>query len=408
MIDYYETKTQPITKKMVWEAYGKVKANGGSAGIDNQSLEAYAVNLSKNLYKLWNRLTSGCYFPPPVKEVKIPKKDGGTRSLGVPTVNDRIAQQVVKRYLEPKVEGTFHTDSYGYRPGKSAYQALEKATERCGRFSWVIELDIKGFFDNIDHDLMMKAVRYYTKDKWVVMYVERWLKAGMMQESGLIKIEKGTPQGGVVSPLLANIYLHFAFDKWMEKFYPVLPFERYCDDIIVHCRTKREAEFIKSKITERLRQTKLELNESKTHIVYCRNEAHRDKHDKVRFDFLGYTFQPRMCRTKKGLKLMFFPGMSIKAKKSIMDKIRSFHVDRSSMPIQRIAAILNPMLRGWINYYCKFSKWTTEDLWKWLNAKLVQWAKRIRKFPKRRAFKWLRSVYKTQPDLFAHWQITHT
>lgn len=265
MIDYYETKEHPITRKMVLEAYSRVKSNAGSAGIDGQSLADYSKNLSKNLYKLWNRMTSGSYFPSPVKEVKIPKSSGGTRSLGIPTIEDRIAQQVAKSYLEPKVESSFHPDSFGYRPGRNAHMALERTEMRCSnQYAWVVDLDIKGFFDNLDHDLLMKALQCYTKEKWILLYISRWLKAGVVSESFLKESEIGTPQGGVISPLLANIFLHFAFDKWMEKFHPNIRFERYCDDIIVHARSEKQAMFIKDKIAERLKDCKLQLNESNT------------------------------------------------------------------------------------------------------------------------------------------------
>ena len=300
MIDYYETKAHPITKRMVLEAYRKVKSSGGSAGVDEQSLCDYSEKLPQNLYKLWNRMTSGSYMPSALKKVMIPKESGGKRTLGIPTVEDRIAQQVVKAYLEPKVDGTFHDDSYGYRPGKNAQQAMNSVEKRCSsKYSWVVDLDIKSFFDTIDHDLMMKAVEHYTNEKWILLYVSRWLKIGTMDENEVVgKRLNGTPQGGVISPLLANIYLHFAFDKWMELKHPYIRFERYCDDIIIHTRSRKQAEFIKDKISERLTQCKLQLNESKTQIVYCRNYNHLEKGDKVQFDFLGYTFRPRFCPTK--------------------------------------------------------------------------------------------------------------
>ena len=301
MIDYYETKAHPITRKMVWEAYKKVKSKGGSAGIDEQSLENYAVKLPENLYKLWNRMSSGSYFPLPVKEVKIPKSSGGSRTLGIPTVEDRIAQQVVKSYLEPKVDSGFHPDSYGYRPGRNAHQAIASAASRCSSYySWVVDLDIKGFFDNLDHELMMKALQYYTMEKWVLLYVERWLKTGTEGKGGMETREKGTPQGGVISPLLANIFLHFAFDKWMERTYPYIRFERYCDDLIIHAQTEKQAEFIKDKISHRLKECKLELNESKTHIVYCRNDHHQGRHRLMQFDFLGTLLGPGSVGHKRG------------------------------------------------------------------------------------------------------------
>ena len=407
MIDYYETKTNPITKKMVWEAYKKVKKNGGSAGIDSQSLDCYAENLQGNLYKLWNRLASGSYFPSPVREVKIPKKAGGYRSLGIPTVEDRIAQQVMKSYLEPKVDMTFHPDSFGYRQGKSAHDAIDLAYKRCWEYRWVVDLDIKGFFDNLDHELMIRGLEYYTKEKWGVMYVKRWLNAGILNEDMIfIDRDRGTPQGGVISPLLANIYLHFTFDKWMGKHYPGIRFERYCDDIVIHCTSQAQAEYIKGKVAGRFNDCKLELNESKTHVVYCKNQFRRERHKNVSFNFLGYSFRPRIWMTKQGTKLFFTPCMSQQAKKAVRDKIKSLALYRYRVSVQDLAKVLNPKLRGWINYYCKFNKWSTSELWVWINLKIAKWLKDSRGFSVKRAFKWLRGVYKTQPNLFVHWQLS--
>ncbi len=404
MIDYYETKQHPITRKMVAEAYKKVKENKGSAGADGQSLEDFAEQRSANLYKIWNRMTSGSYYPPVVKEVRIPKKSGGTRGLGIPTVSDRIAQLVVKSYLEPKVEGSFHADSYGYRPNKNAHQALDKAKAQCCYYSWVVDLDIRGFFDNIDHELMMRAVACYTKEKWILKYVERWLKAGVMQD-GLIKSrEKGTPQGGVISPLLANIFLHFTFDKWMEKNHPNMPFERYCDDAIIHCSSEKQAKFIKQSVAKRMKDCKLELNEDKTQIVYCKNQIHTEKHKAVSFDFLGYTFRPRLCPTKKGTNLLFSPCMSNTAKNAVRQKIREVITRSFKGTIQELAEKLNPKIRGWYQYYCKFTKWTTKGLWYWLNQKMIKWIMKNRKFGKGKSIKWLRNIYQTSPNLFVHWQ----
>ena len=405
MIDYYETKEHPITKKMVLEAYKKVKTNGGSAGVDQQDLEGFAKDLKGNLYKLWNRMTSGSYFPDAVREVKIPKKMGGERSLGIPTVNDRIAQEIVKRYLEPKVDLSFHCDSYGYRPGKNAHQALETARARCQHFAWVIDMDIKGFFDNIDHELVLKGVGYYTQEKWILIYVERWLKMGVMIKGVTSERIKGTPQGGVISPLVANIFMHFAFDKWMERRFPILRFERYCDDVIVHCRTQKEASFVKYEITQRLKECKLELNDKKTKIVYCRDIKRKEPYKTVSFDFLGYTFRPLLSHTKYGLKLLYAPCMSTKAKKAIVEKLQSLRIQRLNVSIEKMAAILNPMLRGWMNYYCKFNKWTTASLWISVNVRLARWLKSYKKWQKKRAFAWLRSVYKKRPDTFVHWQL---
>lgn len=300
---------------MVLDAYKKVRENGGSAGVDEQDLVSYAKDLQRNLYKLWNRLSSGSYFPSPVREVKIPKRSGGFRSLGIPTVDDRIAQQVVKNYLEPRIDGQFHSDSFGYRPGKSAHDALSLANERCRDCRWVIDLDIKGFFDNLDHGLLMKGLEYFTKEKWVIMYVERWLNAGVLtSDKTLMSRASGTPQGGVISPLLANIYLHITFDKWVEKNYPHIRFERYCDDIVIHCVSQQQAEYLKKVITKRFKECKLELNESKTKIVYCRNQFRKEKYKNVSFDFLGYTFRPRIWKLDQKAKLFFTPCMSQEAK----------------------------------------------------------------------------------------------
>lgn len=405
MIDYYETKTHPITKRMVLDAYKHVRDNRGSAGVDGQSINNYAENLSKNMYKLWNRMTSGSYMPSLVKEVLIPKKSGGYRGLGIPTVEDRIAQQVVKSYLEPKIDATFHSSSFGYRRGRSAHDALAQAHRWCKHLSWVIDMDIKGFFDNIDHDLMMKAVRHYTTEKWVLLYIERWLKAGVLKESGIVSREKGTPQGGVISPLLSNIFLHFAFDKWMEIHYPYIKFERYCDDIIVHCASLNQAEFLKSKISQRLQQCKLELSLEKTQIVYCPNKKHPSGYKNRSFNFLGYTFRPRWINNPNGGELVFTPCMSNVSKRSVKDSVRDMRFKRKQIPIQRMAALLNPKIQGWVNYYCRWNKWTTTGLWWWLNNRLVRWVMKTRLFSLKRAVRWLKGVYKTQPGLFAHWQL---
>lgn len=404
MIDYYETKQHPITKKMVLDAYRKVRANKGSAGIDTQSLEEFEERLPDNLYKIWNRMTSGSYHPCPVREVQIPKKSGGHRGLGIPTVSDRIAQQVVKSYLEPKVEPSFHQDSYGYRPNKSAHDALAKTVRNCGYYSWVVDLDIRGFFDNIDHELLMKAVRVYTDEKWIIIYIERWLKAGVVREGKVHKREMGTPQGGVISPLLANIFLHFVFDKWMEKHHSNMPFERYCDDAIIHCTTWNQAVFIKNAVTKRMKECKLELNNEKTKIVYCKNSIHRESNSAlVSFTFLGHTFRPLGRPTKNGWKLTYFPCMSQEAKKSVREKVKSVVNRRFMGKLQDIAQRLNAMVRGWISYYCVYSKWTVYGLWYWINLKLVRWVMRRKKMGRGRAHQWLKKIYNQNPNLFTHW-----
>jgi group II intron reverse transcriptase/maturase len=290
-----QTKPFPITKRQVWEAYKSVKANQGGAGVDEQSLAEFAEDLENNLYKLWNRLASGSWTPPPVKRVEIPKADGGVRGLGVPTVADRIAQAVVKQALEPELETLFHPDSYGYRPGKSAHQAIGQARKRCWRFDWVVDLDIKAFFDSIDWELMMRAVRHHTQDNWVLLYLERWLRAEVqMPDGSLLERERGTPQGGVVSPLLANLFLHYTFDAWMQRTYPQIPFERYADDALCHCRTRDEAEELTAALERRFAECRLELHAEKTKIVYCKDDDRRLEYPCTSFDFLGYTF-PALC-----------------------------------------------------------------------------------------------------------------
>ena len=407
MIDYFETKEHPITRKMILEAFQLVKANRGAPGVDEQSIEQYEQGLTANTYKLWNRMTSGSYFPQPVKEVEIPKKSGGFRKLGVPTVEDRIAQQVVKTYLEPKVDPSFHPDSYGYRPGRNAHMAIQSAMNRCGRIGWVIDIDIRAFFDSIDHDLMMKGLGRYTTEKWVVMYIERWLKADVKKQDGQIeKRMKGTPQGGVVSGMLANIFLHFAFDKWMEKNYPTIRFERYSDDIVVHCFSEKQALFIKKQITERFVVCKLEISEQKTKIVFCRNEQHRGiEYPDVSFNFLGYTLKPRFCPTKYGLRLLTAACMSESAKTEVRDKIRKFSIRKFQGSIQQLSKALNIKLTGWMNYYCKFHKWTTIGVWFWVNEKLIEWIVCNKKIGKYKAIRWLVQVYRSSPNLFAHWAL---
>jgi RNA-directed DNA polymerase len=310
MIDYYETKAHPITRKMVWDAYQKIRKNRKAAGVYGVSFVDYEVKLQENLYKLWNRLTSGSYFPQITREKSIPKSCGGTRSLGIATVEDRTAQQVVRAYLEPLMEPTFHDSSYGYRPKRHAHQALAAATTNCFTNHWVIDIDIKGYFDTIDHSLLMKAIERYTVEKWVLMYIERWLKAGTLKEDGTIVDRiSGTAQGSVLSPLLSNVFLHFVFDKWMQKNYPRNRFERYSDDIIVHCKTEKQAIYLKALIGKRFRECKLSLSETKTRIVHCKcpDNKGEGKHMRASFDFLGFRYKPRITRVKSGeLKLLTF------------------------------------------------------------------------------------------------------
>ncbi len=307
-----------IAKREVWEAYKQVKANRGAAGVDGQSIEDFDRDLSKNLYRIWNRMSSGSYFPPAVRRVDIPKGDtGGTRPLGIPTVSDRIAQMVVKRHLEPILEPVFHRDSYGYRPGKSAHDALAKARRRCWASDWVLDLDIKSFFDEIDWELLMRAVRRHTECPWVLLYLQRWLQAPVRMPNGdLVDRERGTPQGAVVSPVLANLFLHYAFDCWMQREYPGILFERYADDAICHCASEAQALELHQALEKRFAECRLRLHPQKTRIVYCKDTNRPGGYPERSFDFLGYTFRPRVAigRDQKPF-VSFIPAVSDKAAK---------------------------------------------------------------------------------------------
>lgn len=407
MIDYYETKSQPITRAMVIQAYRKVKANKGSYGIDGMSWQDLDKDLSSHLYKLWNRLTSGSYFPPPVKEVEIDKKNGGgKRSLGIPTILDRIAQAVVKTHLERIVEPHFHNSSFGYRPGKSCHQAVELATKTAVSHNWAIDLDIKNFFDTINHDMLMKAVKHYCEDKWVLMYVERWLKAGIIKTDGsYIDRRTGTPQGGVISPLLANIYLHVAFDKWMEKNHPEKPFERYADDIVVHCKTDKQAKFVLTQISKRMADCKLTLHPTKTKIINLCGITN-EKYPRS-LDFLGFTLRPAWSKTKSRFWLMPTSFISQKSITSVLEKFRKLKIHKRRKSIEELAGALNPIIRGVVNYYCKFYATHTYYVWWQLNERLIKWVQWEKGLYKRQAIQWLKIKYREKPNLFHHWQLVH-
>ncbi len=350
-------KPYAIPKREVWEAYKRVRANQGAAGVDGQTIADFEADLANNLYKLWNRLTSGSYFPPPVRRVDIPKSDGKTRPLGIPTVADRIAQMVVKRHLEPMVEPKFHPDSYGYRPGKSALDAIGVARQRCWRYEWVLDLDIKAFFDSIEPELLMRAVRKHTDCPWVLLYIDRWLKAPVqMPDGSLVGRERGTPQGGVISPLLANLFLHYAFDMWMGRNFPDIPFERYADDAICHCRTEGQAVALRAALGARFADCGLTLHPDKTEIVNCRDESRGDTHPIIKFDFLGYTFRPRLVNKRAGgMGVSFSPAASPTALKAIRGTIRSWSMHlRSDRALDDLARMFNSSIRGWVNYYGRF------------------------------------------------------
>jgi RNA-directed DNA polymerase len=402
-----------ISKWVVWEAYQRVKANDGAAGVDDESIENFERDLKGNLYKLWNRLSSGSYFPAPVRAVEIPKKhgQGGVRVLGVPTVADRIAQTVVRLYLEPKVEPLFHPDSYGYRPGRSALQAVGICRERCWRSDWVIELDIKSFFDSVPHELVLRAVRRHTDERWILLYVERWLEAPLQWEDGTLEPrDRGTPQGSAISPLLANLFLHYAFDAWMEKRFPDVAFERYCDDAVVHCKTENQAQFVRDSIAKRLARCGLEVHPDKTRIVYCKDESRRATYANERFDFLGYTFRPRRAKNKAGEYFVnFLPAVSDDALKGMGRVLRSWRINRrSDQALDDLAQMVNIVVQGWINYYGRFYRTGLHPLLSRINEYLVRWAKG--KYKRlhghtRRAKQWLVRVARREPTLFAHWRV---
>jgi RNA-directed DNA polymerase len=401
-----------ISKWIVWDAYRKVKANQGAAGVDGESIAEFERDLKGNLYKLWNRMSSGTYFPPPVRAVEIPKAGGkGIRVLGVPTVSDRVAQTVVRSYLEPEVEPIFHPDSYGYRPGRSALDAVAACRERCWRKDWVIDLDIRAFFDSIPWEPMLKAVSKHTDLPWVLLYVERWLKAPLQMGDGtLVQRDRGTPQGSAISPLLANLFLHYAFDSWLAREFPSVSFERYADDAVVHCASRAEAHSVLEAIAHRLAQVGLELHPDKTRIVYCKDAGRRGSHEHERFNFLGYTFRPRLAKSRRGqFFVSFLPAVSDDAKKAMGREIRRWRINRrSDLDLEDLAQMYNPILRGWINYYGRFYKSMLYPLFRRLNEHLARWA--ARKYKRlhhrfARAVKWLRSVARRDPSLFAHWRL---
>jgi RNA-directed DNA polymerase len=406
-------KSFQISKHMVYEAYLRVKANKGAAGVDGQSIEQFEQDLKGNLYKLWNRMSSGCYFPPPVRMVEIPKPGGkGVRVLGVPSVADRIAQTVAAMTLEPEVEKIFHPDSYGYRPRKSALDAVGACRERCWAYDWVIDLDIKGFFDNLDHDLVLKAVAYHTDQKWVLLYVERWLKASLQRPDGtLVARDRGSPQGSAISPLLANLFMHYAFDAWMAREFPVVRFERYCDDVVVHCRSEEQARLVRDAIARRLAECGgLQLHPGKTRIVYCKDGKRRGSHEHTSFTFLGYGFRVRKVRTKHGDYFFGFnPAVSDEAAKRIRTQIRSWRLHlRSGSSLKELAQEVNMTARGWISYYGRFYQSALHPSLNRINDYLVRWV--VRKYKRYRG-KWqrareaLRRAERLYPLLFAHWKL---
>lgn len=406
-----EAKSLDIAKREVWEAYKRVKAKRGAAGVDGVTIAKFEQDLSKNLYRIWNRMASGSYMPPPVKRVDIPKGDGKTRSLGIPTVADRIAQMVIQRRLEPLLEPVFHADSYGYRPRRSAHDALRVARTRCWRHDWVLDLDIKGFFDNIDHALLMKAVRKHTNCRATLLYIERWLTADVAMPDGSMQTrDRGTPQGGVVSPLLANLFLHYAFDRWMVRHHPKVLFERYADDIICHCDSKAQADALRAQLQDRLAACALELHSEKTRVAYCADANRRGGHGMRRFDFLGFTFKPRRAMNRQGkLFTSFSPAVSDKAGKAMRHEVRGWRLQQlSRFDLVELVSRFRPKLAGWVRYYGLFHPSLLQNALRTVDLHLIRWAQR--KYKKLRghygrAWDWLRGLRLRAPTLFPHWSV---
>jgi len=403
------TKTVPIEFKWVVDAYAKVRQGGKATGIDEESWTDFAKNVEQNLYLIWNRLASGSYYPQAVRSVEIPKKDGTMRMLGIPTLRDRIAQQVIKEYMEKRIDRLFHEHSYGYRPMKSAHQALQTVLKNCYAFDFVIDMDIRKFFDEIDHELLLKAVEHVLPEKWISFYVKRWLEAPTQDENGVItpKQGMGTPQGGVISPLLANLYLHFTFDKWLEKHFPTTPFVRYADDAVVHCRTKEEAEQILEAIKQRLNQVKLSIKESKTKIAYCKDYKRKQSHEHVQFDFLGFSFKPlRMTGKPKDCFTGFGAVISSSNRKKLMEIIREEKVFKNTaIEIKDIAVKMNSRLRGWINYYLFKGKRSLNTIMDSFDERLIKWIKKKYKIQMKAARRKLNAIKQKTPKLFYHWEV---
>lgn len=406
-------KTVPIEYYDVAKAYRKVRKGGKAVGIDEESWAGFEKEPERNLYVIWNRLASGSYHPQAVREVEIPKKDGSKRKLGIPTLRDRIAQQVIKDYMEKRIDRLFHENSYGYRPLKSAHQAVEQVRQNTFSFDWVIDMDISKFFDEVDHELILKAVSHVMEEKWVLMYVERWLKMPVQKKDGSIepKQGKGTPQGGVISPLLANLYLHFAMDKWLSKHYSEISFVRYADDVVIHCKTQQEAEQVKASLIKRLSEVKLRVNEGKTHIAYCKDYRRKGNHETVKFEFLGFSYQPRVRKSKRdGNNYMAFTAeISSSNRKKIVQTIRELGVWRDTrLDIRDIAGHLNAKLRGWINYYGLYSKRTLRGSLRKVDTRLLKWLCKKHKTGTRKAMAKLNMVKRENPELFYHWQLGYS
>src|SRR6266566_699512 len=398
----------------IWAAWLKVKSNGGAAGADGVTIEQFEESLKDNLYRLWNRMSSGSYFPGPVRAVEIPKK-GGTRVLGIPNVIDRVAQTAAVLALEPDVEKVFHDDSYGYRPGRSPEDAVRVCRQRCFQRDWVVDLDVKAFFDSVPWDLMLKAVACHTTQKWVMLYVERWLKAPMLMPDGTLTHRvKGTPQGGPISPLIANIFLHYGFDTWMTRQFPAVGFERFADDVVVHCGSERQARQIREAIGRRFAEIGLLMHPDKTKIVYCKDSRRRGEYLHTSFTFCGYMFRPRKAFDKRGKRVFtgFLPAVAPDKLTDMSRRAASWRLHRRiTWTLDDLADEVNPVLRGWLNYFTVFYPSAVTPIGKRMDRHLVRWARWKYKRLKRsgtRARAWLKGVRKRAPDLFAHWTLRYT
>jgi group II intron reverse transcriptase/maturase len=413
MMNVMQTKSVPVTMKMVVDAYRRVRSNKGGAGVDGITLEKYEADITNQLYKVWNRLTSGSYFPPEVRLTQIPKGNGKLRDLGIPTIGDRVAQQVIKTYLEPRYEAKFSQSSYGYRPHKSAHQAIGECQKNCWKYDWVIDLDIKGFFDNINHEWMMRMLEQETKETWVLMYIKRWLEAPMRRQNGEVETRtKGTPQGGVISPLLANIYLHYALDLWIEKKHQDTKFERYADDVVIHCQSRKEAEEMLEAVRERLGKFGLELSEEKTKIVYCKHGKQPDRKEELqKFTFLGHDFKPKSAKNRQNGKkfLSYMAVMSIAAKGKIHQMQKEWNIHRrTDLSLEAISTMINSKVQGWINYFEAYGR---NELWhilSGLNHRLIKWWKRKHKLESIYiAIEQIKAKQQINFQLFAHWKAAY-
>ena len=407
MSAHEQMKAYAISRQEVMQAWKRVRAKGGIGGIDGQGIKDFERKLEKNLYKLWNRMSSGSYQPKAVLRVEIPKGDGKTRPLGIPTITDRVAQEVVRARFEKVVDGFFHRDSYGYRPNKSAPEAVKTCRERCWKYDWVLDVDIQKFFETIDHELMIKAVKHHKAEKWMVLYISRWLKAPVQHKnSELEETTRGTPQGGVISPVLANLYLHYAFDHWMGRSFPGVEFERYADDIIIHCTTKEQSAQIEQALAKRLKECGLKLHPEKTKVVYCRDGTRTGKYPTKKFTFLGYTFQPRQAQNRWTGKVFtrFLPAVSIAAAKKFRTNIKSRGMfRRHHLSVDELAQQVNPLIRGWYEYFRHFHKSALYRMNDWLDRAIARWLKVKFRLYWHVAYSMLRRLVKQNPKRFVHW-----